>query len=197
MVTRRVAVVGLPLLAALLLAGCTGDTGDGPPRSTPPSTSASETTEPAPTTAPPLSPDEQAAADAALAAYNGGWGVQVQAIRDPGAKPDWRLDFQQFFAEPLLSEILGGIYGYRDAGLAAPAGEPSRAPIVTDVDLNRMQVSITDCVDSRPWPFVVVATGAPGSTPRAPGPVSAQVSYNSQLARWLVIEQEADLEATC
>ena len=186
--------IGLGFVAVALTA-CSPDLGD--PVDTSESSSSAEV-EPTETSVPTpsLTPDEQAAADAALAAYNGAWGVQVLAQRNPGAKPDWRLDFQQFFAEPLLSEVLSTIYGLRDAGLTAPTGEPVRTPVVTEVDLDAMHVTIVDCVDTRPWPSLD-ASGAVVSTPRLPGPVTAQVDYDTQLARWLVVQQEGDLEATC
>jgi len=122
--------------------------------------------------------------------------LDVLARRDPGAKPDWRLDFQQFYAEPELSDALSTIYGLRDAGISAPSGEPARAPVAAEVDIEQMQVTITDCVDTRPWPSID-ATGAVVSTEQPPRPLTARAYYDTQLARWLVVEQEGDLEATC
>ncbi len=186
--------IGLGFVAIALTA-CSPDPGD--PVDTSDSSSSAEV-EPTETSVPTssLTPDEQAAADSALAAYNGGWEIRVLAQRDPGAKPDWRLDFQQFYAEPLLSSALATLYGLRDAGLRSPTGEPARAPVAAEVDIEQMQVTITDCVDTRPWPSID-ATGAVVSTEQPPRPLTARAYYDTQLARWLVVEQEADLEATC
>lgn len=185
--TKR-SIAGL-LLSVLLVAGCSADPDDTPsPSSTESTTSASASPTPTVETGQ-GGEDEAAAAMAALAAYNGGWAMVVQSYRDPGAKPNWELDYRQYITEPELSEALGYVYGLRDAGVAHPSGDPVRNPAAARVDLDAQVVEVRDCVDLSAWPQVFVATGVLNSTPQPPFVIEARVIYDAAAARWLVTEQ--------
>lgn len=193
---RRLAALCLTLA---VLAGCGGDNPEPEPsRSSETSTSSeTPTTSAEPTDTGQGGPDEQAAAQDALAAYNAAWDLVVLARRDPGAKPDWSLDYGQFYGEPLLSQVLGTLYGMRDDGLANPSGAPIRQPEAGAVDLASGSVAIKDCVDVAQWPQIYVATGESNSVPQPPYLLEAQVVYSQADGRWLVVEQVADPNRPC
>lgn len=193
----RRSIAGL-VLCGLLVAGCSADPDDtASPSSIDETTATSESAAPSTTDeAGQGGPDDQAAAMAALAAYNGGWAIVVQSYRDPGAKPNWELDYRQYITEPELSEALGQVYGMRDAGVAHVTGEPVRDPTATNVDLQALVVEIRDCVDVNPWPQTYVATGQSNSRPQDPFVLEARVIYDTAAARWLVTEQ-TPTEAPC
>jgi len=192
---------GLLLLCLFVLSGCSSDPDDLASSETAPllAPAASNAVDGAlPTEAlSQTSPEEQAAAVAAVAAYDGSWALDVQARRDPGAKPNWQLDYRQYFTDPALSVALGQVYGMRDAGLASPTGEPSRDPRVVAVDLDRQSVEIVDCVDFRTWPEIFVATGEQNSIPEPPFVIQARVIYDPAAGRWLVTEQTPHPDQPC
>ncbi len=141
--------------------------------------------------------EEQAAAMAALEAYDSAWAVLVQSYRDPGAKPDWELDYRQYMTEPELGTALAYVYGLRDAQLAHPSGTPVRNPTVTSVDLEAQIIEVRDCVDLSQWPQVSTATGMLNATPQPPYVVTARVVYEDAAGRWLVSEQTPETSQPC
>lgn len=181
------------LLLIVLLTACSpGPDDTSSPESSPSPAAGSSPAEAMPTPTGTLgqgSADEQAAASAALAAYNNSWALDVQARRDPAAKSDWKLDYRLYFGEPALSVALGLVYGMRDAGLASPTGEPIRDPQVAAVGGQAQSAEIRDCVDFRPWPEIFVSTGQRNSIAGPPFVIEAQVSYDAVVGRWLVTEQ--------
>lgn len=96
--------------------------------------------------------------------------------------------------ELLLSDALSTLYGLRDAGISPPTGAPARSPVVTEATLDA--VTITDCVDTRPWP-AVDASGTVVSVDSPPSEAVVRVIFDEVLLRWLVVEQTADLETMC
>lgn len=192
---------GSLLLCLLALVGCSSGRDDADSAETvPPSASAaSNAVEGALPTDPlaQMGPAEQAAAVAAVAAYDGSWALDVQARRDPGAKPDWELDYRQYFTDPALSVALGSVYGMRDAGLANPTGEPIRSPQVVAVEIETQVVDIVDCIDYRPWPEIFVASGVQNSIPEPPFVVQARAIYDTAGGRWLVAEQSPQPDQPC
>lgn len=190
---------GASLFLVLLMAACSSDPHARQgisPSSTIAAPSASGPT-PSLTDALGQGEDEQAAAVAAIAAYNGSWALVVQARRDPGAKPSWKLDYRQYFTDPALSVALGLVYGMRDAGLASPTGEPARDPTVVAADGQARTAEISDCVDFRPWPEIFVSTGQQNSIPAPPFVIEARVIYDAGAGRWLVTEQTPHPDQPC
>lgn len=187
------------LLAIAVLATACSPQADTPaPTATSETTASSASPSPTPTVETGQGGEDEAAAGvAALAAYNGGWSLFVQSRRDPGAKPNWELDYRQYYMDPELSEALGQIYGMRDAGLASPTGEPLRDPAVASVDLEAQVVQVRDCVDLSPWPQIYVATGVLNSQPQPPFVIEARVIYDAAAGRWLVTEQTPDPDEPC
>ena len=147
---------GLLAGAALLVAGCGGEAAP----STQPPTSA-----PAPspqTSSPPPPSAEEAAADAALVAFQDAVRVTDQANRDPAAQ-DWEPAIRRHLGDPAAVLAVQTVRDYATLGLRQE-GDSVVTAEVTGIDLAAAEgptVRITGCYDSQSTRVVDVRTGAP------------------------------------
>ena len=191
--------VGLAVLGALLgLAACSSE--DGSTGQVSPSATALE---PRPSPAPSSAvqdPEDEAAAEAALAVYRDLTQVIQDARRDPTR--DWLPAYSELAADPYRSAELLEISALRDRGVAH-SGEVHNHPRVTEVDLaggtdgTLRTVTIEDCVDTRDFPATVVATGQIFSVSRPPHvAIATVVFYPAPDDRWLVASVQVQ-DRTC
>ncbi len=191
--TRTRALIGLAVVGSLLgLPACSGGESSAEPASPSPTVPDSR---PSPTTTAGTSdPEDEAAAQAAMAAYRDLTELVQNARRDPSQ--DWLPAYTQLAADPYRSAELLEISALRDRGIAH-SGAVTNAPEVTGVDLTGgtdgtlQTVTIEDCVDTRDFPATVRATGEVISAERPPHvAVATVVFYPAPEDRWLVTAVE-------
>lgn len=185
------------LLPVLLVAvGCisSGAT-ESPARSVPPSTAAA----PSSSVAPPAPPTpEEAAARAAMEAYEGFWSVRNEADRAPGAR-DWAPAISRYTADPARYFAIENINAYAEASVHA-VGEPEHSPRIESVSLEQPpRVVIIDCIDFTGTDVVRDDTGESVADPAQPprSQLRAVLVLYPDPDRWLVQETESLLEQSC
>ena len=140
----------LAILAGLVLTGAVSACGGGLEGPAPVSLDAP------PSPAPTGGGERSAAADAALAAYNG----YMEAAQKASAIPDQRHpDLRKYLGDPLLSRVRAAI-GLLEREGAVRQGKLITNPTVTVVDLesNPKTVHIQDCVDGTGYTMVYRTT---------------------------------------
>jgi hypothetical protein len=142
-----------------------------------------------------LTPDQVAAAQAAIAAYESYFKLVNQAYADPSK--DWSVNAAEVAADPVKSSLLRNLAGtaqlgqYRDGSIVV---EP------TVVKVEPGLVSMTSCVDATDMGFFdkagnsIKAPNAPGSYFRHPSQVQVAKYEGGQ---WLVTFITDDYNATC
>src|SRR6476646_4708445 len=127
-----------------------------------------------------LTPDQVAAAQAAIAAYTGYYKLVDQAYADPSR--DWSTDAAQVAADPVKSSFLRNVAGTAELGQYRN-GSIVVHPIVVKVEPG--VVSMTACVDATDMGFFDKA-GKSIKAPNAPG------SYFRHLSEVQVAKYEGD-----
>ncbi|SFT82692.1 hypothetical protein SAMN05660657_03331 [Geodermatophilus amargosae] len=156
---------GLLAGAVLLVAGCGGESAP----STQPPTSAPAPSPQTSSPPPPPSPEE-AAAVAALVAFQDAVRVTDQARKDPAAQ-DWEPAIRRHLGDPAAVLAVQSVRDYATLGLRQE-GDSVVTAEVTEVDLAAAEgptVRITGCFDSGSRQVIDVNTGvpvAPGTPPR-------------------------------
>jgi hypothetical protein len=191
--------MGIVALGSLLALTACGTDGDAPEQ-TPPASSAFEPSAGPTSSSPATSPDEEAAADAAMTVYRDMTRLVQDARRDP--TQDWLPAYSQLTADPYRSAELFEISALHDRGISH-TGEVTHDPAVVAVDLaggtdgTLRTVTIQDCVNTRDFPATVQATGEEISAERPPHEaVATVVFYPPPENRWLVATVDVQDE-TC
>lgn len=192
---RTMVAIASLLVFTLLLGGCTDD--PNPPANTSGSMASPEFTSATSSATSTLTAEEQAASDAALAAYNGMWSVDVASMEDPGA--DWYAAYRQYVGDPALSLRISDRQAYAAAGVIGQ-GAPERNPKITSISLAQPPtVLIADCIDVTGWDLIKEATGESVRDEENQPP---RYMYEATVQRyddgiWLVNETKALLEKPC
>ncbi len=215
--TRLVAALVAALVA---LTACTSNTADPgtsstsvpptsaspvvSPSSVPASTPSSSSVKPTPSVAEPttpnpwpddLTPEQVAAAQAAIETYRNYWRVVDVAAADPGQ--DWTAEVSEYATNPEKTALVETLQKLADRGQRA-VGTTVIAPIVTTVESG--VVAISDCVDKTSTDSLD-ASGNSVKAPNGPGsyfrhPSTIQVVQRQDLA-WAVAFVSDDWSQTC
>ena len=218
--TTRLVVVAVAAL--VVLTACTSNTADPgttsnsvapPPSSAPSSVSAtsapatspsSSIVKPTPSVADPtkpnpwpdnLTPEQVAAAQAAIETYRNYWRVVDVAAADPGQ--DWTAEVSEYATNPEKTALVETLQKLADRGQRA-VGTTVTAPIVTTVESG--VVAISDCVDKSNTDSLD-ASGNSVKAPNGPGsyfrhPSTIQVVQRQDLT-WAVAFVSDDWSQTC
>jgi hypothetical protein len=188
---RRGTAITIGFLASSLI-GCSGDTSSPAPAnsSVPSSTAASKTPN-----------AEDAAAQAAHAAYELYWEISEQAAAAPRGK-DWRPDLATAMADPALTDYLNEVANLASVPAHA-VGRYGRTPKVSSVSLAEPpRVVVTDCLDAMDVHLISDKPGESGRNLDHPDQprryeFEAQIVRYPSPERWLVQIVQPRLEKPC
>jgi hypothetical protein len=142
-----------------------------------------------------LPPDQVTAAQAAIAAYTGFWGVVDQAFGAPGQ--DWSASIASYATASAQDNLLEGLSQTANRGQYR-TGSVKISPQVTQVDAGL--VTITDCVDST-YVDLFNSDGVSIKAPNAPGSYERHVLTahvgQFQSEQWLVSDTVEDWSKPC
>lgn len=175
-------------IGSALLAGCSTQTEQPSPSTTPPSATA---TTPTMQTTP---SGEDPALAPALDAYQRYWAAQARSQAHPSEPQDVGL------AQNARGQALAGAQStlllFRQNGIAT-TGQPILHPVASVRAGRSDVVDISDCVDSSGWKPIYVATGksalAPGQSPRT----VIESSVVLVGGHWLVATSTAQRDRSC
>jgi hypothetical protein len=142
-----------------------------------------------------LTPDQAAAAAAAITAYTGFWQIVDQAFADPAR--DWSGAVGGFATASAQASLIEGLQQTADRGQRR-VGSMRIAPQVSGVEAGF--VTISDCVDSTGVDLINSA-GVSIAAPDAPGSYRRHVAVahvgQFQNGQWLVSDMAEDWSTGC